>query len=240
MKLKGKKAVVTGGGSGYGAGIAAALVAAGAKVWITGRDAAKIERTAAAIGAKAIVADVTSGEDWDRVFREVGRVDVLVNNAGAGVRIDEVARQADADIAAAISVNLTGAIMGCARAARQMCGRGKGGAIVNVSSVCARHAWPGWSVYSAAKAGLLKFSHGLYTELRPHGVKVTCVIPSWGQTDFNRAAGIVGASEDRNLAKRCTAPEELGAIVRGVLEQPDHLAVPELTVLPMVQDIVPM
>ena len=240
MKLKGKRVVVTGGGSGYGRGIAASLVAAGAKVWITGRDGAKLARVAKAIGATPIVADVTSGEDWDRVFREVGRVDVLVNNAGGGVKIDEVARQTDADIAAAIALNLTGAIMGSARAARQMSGRGKGGAIVNVSSVCARHAWPGWSVYTAAKAGLLKFSHGLYAELRPHGVKVTCVIPSWGRTDFNRAAGITGASEDRKLAKKCIAPEELGAIVRGILEQPDHLAVPELTVQPMVQEIVPM
>ena len=240
MKLKGKRAVVTGGGSGYGRGIAAALVAAGAQVWITGRDAAKLERTAADIGATPIAADVTRGEDWDRVFAAVGEVDVLVNNAGAGVKIADVAEQSDAEIAAAISVNLTGAIMGCARAARQMSGRGKGGAIVNIASVCAQHAWPGWSVYSAAKAGLLKFSHGLYTELRPHGVKVTCILPSWGQTDFNRAAGIAGASEDRELAKKCTAPGELGAIVRGILEQPDHLAVPELTVLPQVQDIVPM
>ena len=240
MKLKGKRVVVTGGGSGYGRGIAASLVAAGAKVWITGRDGTKLARAAKAIGATPVVADVTSGEDWDRVFREVGQVDVLVNNAGGGVKVDEVARQTDADIAAAIALNLTGAIMGSARAARQMSGRGKGGAIVNVSSVCARHAWPGWSVYTAAKAGLLKFSHGLYAELRPHGVKVTCVIPSWGRTDFNRAAGITGASEDRKLAKKCIAPEELGSIVRGILEQPDHLAVPELTVQPMVQEIVPM
>ena len=240
MKLKGRRAIVTGGGSGYGKGIAAALVAAGAKVWITGRDSAKLARTAKTIGAKAIVADVTSGEDWDRVFREVGKVDVLVNNAGAGVKIGEVARQSDAEIAAAINVNLTGAIMGAARAARQMRERGKGGAIVNIASVCARYAWPGWSVYTAAKAGLLKFSHGLYTELRPYGVKVTCVMPSWGRTGFNRASGIVGASEDKHLAKQCMAPEELGAIVRGILEQPDHLSVPELVVQPLVQEIVPM
>ena len=240
MELKDSKAIVTGGGSGYGRGIAASLVAAGAKVWITGRDRTKLVRTAKAIGATPIVADVTSGDDWDRVFKTVGRVDVLVNNAGAGVRIDEVAKQSDAEIAAAISVNLTGAIMGCARAARQMTAHGRGGAIVNVSSVCATHAWPGWSVYSAAKAGLLKFSHGLYAELRPRGVKVTCVIPSWGQTDFNRTAGIAGASEDRKLAKKCMAPDELGSIVRGILEQPDHLTVPEVTILPMVQDIVPM
>lgn len=240
MKLKGKRAVVTGGGSGYGRGIAAALVSAGARVWITGRDRAKLVRTAKAIGATPIVADVASGDDWDRVFKTVGTVDVLVNNAGAGVRIDEVAKQSDVEISSAIAVNLTGAVLGCARAARQMTARGKGGAIVNVSSVCATHAWPGWSVYSAAKAGLLRFSHGLYTELRPRGVRVTCVIPSWGQTGFNRAAGIEGASEDPRLAKKCIAPEDLGGIVRTILEQPDRLAVPELTVQPMVQDIVPM
>ena len=239
MNLKDKKAVVTGGGSGYGAGIAAALVAAGAKVWITGRDAAKLERTAAAIGATPIVADVTRGEDWDRVFAAVGEVDVLVNNAGAAIRIAETADQPDADIAAAIAVNLTGAIMGAARAAKGMRTRGRG-AIVNISSVCAQHAWPGWSVYTAAKAGLLKFSHALHTELRPHGVKVTCVIPSWGRTGFNRAAEISGASEDAALAKKCIAPEELGAIVRDILAQPDHLTVPEVTVQPMVQDICPM
>ena len=239
MNLKDKRAVVTGGGSGYGAGIAAALVAAGAKVWITGRDAAKIERTAADIGATPIAADVTRGEDWDRVFAAVGEVDVLVNNAGAGVKIADVAEQSDAEIAESVSVNLTGAIMGAARAARVMRARGRG-AIVNISSVCALHAWPGWSVYTAAKAGLLKFSHALHTELRPHGVKVTCVIPSWGRTDFNRAADISGAAEDAALAEKCIAPAELGAIVRGILEQPDHLTVPEVTVQPMVQDICPM
>ena len=240
MKLKNKKVVVTGGGSGYGKGIAAALAAAGAKVWITGRDGAKLARAAKSVGATAMVADVTSGEDWDRVFKTVGVVDILVNNAGAGVKIADVAEQSDAEIAESVSVNLTGAIMGCARAAKLMKARGKGGAIVNVSSVCAQHAWPGWSVYTAAKAGLLKFSHGLHVELRPFGVKVTCVIPSWGQTLFNRTVGIVGASEDKKLAKKCIAPEELGAIVRGILEQPDHLTVPEVTVQPMVQDIVPM
>ena len=240
MELKGRKVVVTGGGSGYGRGIAAALAAAGAKVWITGRDGAKLACAADDVGATPILADITRGEDWDRVFETVGAIDVLINNAGAGVRIADVAAQSDAEIAESIAVNLTGAIMGCARAAKAMKARGKGGAIVNVSSVCAQHAWPGWSVYTAAKAGLLKFSHGLYTELRPSGVRVTCVIPSWGRTDFNRAAGIVGASEDGTLAKQCIAPEELGAIVRGILEQPDHLAVPELTVQPMVQEICPM
>ena len=68
MDIKGKKAIVTGGGSGYGKGIAAALAGAGAKVWITGRNAAKIEAAAQEIGARPFVADVSVPGDWDRLF----------------------------------------------------------------------------------------------------------------------------------------------------------------------------
>ena len=237
--MKGKRAIVTGGGSGYGKGIAAAFVAAGAEVWITGRNRTKLETAAREIGAKAIVADVMDGADWDCVFAEVGDVDVLVNNAGFGGKIAPVAEQADADVESVIAANLTGAILGCSRAAKRMALR-KTGAIVNISSVCALHAWPGWSVYTAAKAGLLKFSHALHTEMRPFGVKVTCVIPSWGQTDFNRAAGIVGASEDPSLAARCMSPAQMGDFVLGLVRLPAELTVPEVTIQPMVQDIVPM
>ena len=237
--MKGKRAIVTGGGSGYGKGIAAALVAAGAEVWITGRNRAKLEAAAREVGATAIVADVTDGADWDRVFAEVGDVDVLVNNAGFGGKIAPVAEQGDADVESVIAANLTGAILGCSRAAKRMALR-KTGAIVNISSVCALHAWPGWSVYTAAKAGLLKFSHALHTEMRPFGVKVTCVIPSWGQTDFNRAAGIVGASEDPSLAAKCMSPAQMGDFVLGLVRLPPELTVPEVTIQPMVQDIVPM
>ena len=239
MDLKGKKAVVTGGGSGYGKGIAAALVAAGAEVWITGRNREKLAAAARETGAKAVVADVTRGADWDRVFAEVGDVDILVNNAGCGGRIAPLAEQDDDGIAAVIAANLTGAILGSARAARLMAPRGKG-VIVNVSSVCALHAWPGWSVYTAAKAGLLKFSHALHTEMRPRSVKVTCVIPSWGQTEFNRTAGISGASEDPSLAAKCMSPEQMGEFVLGLVRLPVELTVPEVTIQPMVQDIVPM
>ena len=208
-------------------------------MWITGRNREKLEAAAREIGAQVIVADVTSGADWDRVFETIGTVDILVNNAGAGGRIAPLAEQDDADIAAVVAANLTGAMMGAARAAKAMSVR-KSGLIVNISSVCAIHAWPGWSVYTAAKAGLLKFSHALHTEMRPNGVKVTCVIPSWGQTDFNRTAGIAGASEDPSLAAKCMSPEQMGELVLGLVRLPAELTVPEVTIQPMVQDIVPM
>ena len=233
------KVIVTGGGSGYGKGMAAELVKAGMDVWITGRTPEKLKVAARETGAQAIVADVTNGADWDRVFEAAGEVDVLVNNAGGGICIAPLAEQEDASIEKSISANLTGAIMGSARAARIMSKR-KAGMIVNISSVCACHAWPGWSVYTAAKAGLLKFSHALHTEMRPFGVKVTCVIPSWGQTDFNHAAGITGASEDDSLAARCMSPKQMGEFILGLIRLPAELTVPEVTIQPMVQEIVPM
>ena len=239
MEITGAKVIVTGGGSGYGKGIAAALASAGAEVWITGRNREKLFAASGEIGARAFVADASHGEDWDRLLAEVGEVDILVNNAGFGGKIAPLTEQDDADIAAVIATNLTGAIMGASRVAKGMAKRRRG-VIVNVSSVCALHAWPGWSVYTAAKAGLLKFSHALHTEMRPYGVRVSCLIPSWGQTGFNRAAGISGASEDPKLAQECIAPSELGRIVTDLIALPDHLTVPELVVQPMIQEIIPL
>ncbi len=239
MNLKDKKILVTGGGSGYGYGIAKILKDAGAEVWITGRDRNKLDKAISELGVKAVCADVSSGVDWDRVFVEMGDIDVLVNNAGAGGHIAPVAEQCDEDILAVIGANLTGVIFGCSRAAKIMCAK-RSGTILNISSVCALYAWPGWSVYTAAKAGVAKFSHGLYTELRPFGVRVTCLTPSWGQTAFNQASNITGASENPELASKCTRPEELGVLVKEILETPDHLAIPDLTIQPMVQDICPM
>ena len=239
MDLVGKRVVVTGGGSGYGKGIAAVPVRAGAEVWITGRSREKLEAAANETGARPFVADVRSGADWDRLLEAVGELDVLVNNAGCGGRIVPMSEQDDASIADVVATNLTGPMLGASRAARMMSAR-RSGSIVNISSVCAHHAWPGWSAYTATKAGLLKFSHGLFTEMRPFGVRVTCVVPSWGQTNFNRAAGIAGASEDPAKASRCISGEQLGKIVLDLLALPDDLVVPEITVQPMIQEICPM
>lgn len=239
MQLKNAKVLVTGGSDGYGRGIAAVLKKAGAEVWITGRNVEKLETAAEELGVRTIQADASSGADWDRVMMETGELDVLVNNAGFGGKIVPVAEQTDEDIIRTIGTNLTGVVLGCRRAGAMMAKR-KRGIIINISSVCALYAWPAWSVYTAAKAGVAKFSHGLYTELRPHGVRVSCVTPSWGQTGFNHAANISGASENPELAAKCIAPEELGNIVRSIIEQPDHLAVPDITVQPVIQDISPM
>jgi NAD(P)-dependent dehydrogenase (short-subunit alcohol dehydrogenase family) len=239
--LRGRVAVVTGGSRGYGAGIAEALAAAGAIVWIAGRTEADLQATVRRIGVRAVSADVTRGQDWDRLLSAVtgehGKLDILVNNAGAGVRIAPVSSMSDTEIEQAIAVNLTSAILGSRRAAAIMT-RQKSGTIVNISSVCAVEAWPSWSVYSAAKAGLVPFTRCLYTELRPAGARATCLLPSWGATDFLTAAGL--SAFDHEIAGKCIQPLELGKIVVDVCSLPPHLTVQEMILLPLVQEIEPL
>ncbi len=234
-------AVVTGGSRGYGAGIAESLKKHGAEVWITGRDEEALKAASDRLGVRAVRADVTVPADWDRLFDDVfkaaGRLDILVNNAGAGVRVAPVAEQTDDEILRSISVNLTGAILGCRRAAPLM-KKQKSGIIVNISSICATEAWPGWSVYSAAKAGMLQFSKCLYAELRESGVRVTTVIPSWGATEFQQASDIAPLSDEQR--KRAIQLSDIGEIVAQICSLPSHLEVLEMTVLPTIQEIVPL
>ncbi len=237
-------AIVTGGSKGYGFGIGTALQQAGVEVWITGRSEKPLKDAARKLGVNSIVADVTKPADWDRVMKvatgKEGRLDILVNNAGAGVEVAPVTEQTDEAIAASVAVNLTGALYGCRRAARLM-QKQKSGIIINISSGCAIHAWPGWGPYSAAKAGLNQFSHCLYTELRPYGVRVTTITPYWGATEFVSAAKIAGhPAGDPAIRPRCMQPAEMGALVVQLCAMPAHLEVPDITVQPLVQEIVPM
>jgi NAD(P)-dependent dehydrogenase (short-subunit alcohol dehydrogenase family) len=240
LRLNGKVALVTGASTGYGVGIAEALVLAGAKVYITARSSDKLKAVGARIGAAPIVADVTKKADWDRVFTQIietdNRLDILVNNAGGGGAILDIADQRDEAIEDVIALNLTGAIFGCTRAAAIM-RKQRSGTIINISSVCSVQAWGGWGVYGAAKAGLDQLTKHLYVELRPFGVRVSSLMPSWGATDFNAAANLDSFSAD--VASKSIQPIELGNIVVDVCSLPAHLVIPELRLLPLVQEIQP-
>jgi NAD(P)-dependent dehydrogenase (short-subunit alcohol dehydrogenase family) len=240
-RLEGQVALITGASRGYGAGIAQALAADGATVWLTARSEKELGVVAESVEGRPVVADVTSGADWDRVFQTVqaesGRLDILVNNAGAGVSVVPLAQTSDAQIERNLNVNLLGTIFGCSRAAKLMTAQ-KSGTIVNLASVCAVQAWPGWSVYSAAKAGVLQLTRCLYTELRPYGARATCLVPSWGATDFSKAAGLPELDEE--TAQKCIQPLELGQVVADLCALPTHLTVQELILWPLVQQVEPL
>lgn len=240
-RLERRIALVTGASRGYGSGIARALAAEGATVWMTARSDKELTAVAEGCGGRPLVADASSGADWDRVFqavqKESGRLDILVNNAGAGIGVGPLVELSDAQIQENVAINLTAAILGCRRAAKLMIAQ-KGGTIVNIASVCAVEAWPGWSVYSAAKAGVLQLTRCLYTELRPHGARATCLVPSWGATDFSRAAGL--PEFDAETAQQCIQPAELGQVVADLCSLPPHLVVQEMILWPLVQRVEPL
>ena len=243
-KLNGQIAIVTGGTKGYGAGIAEVLRQNGAEVWVTGRDREALQETVRRLGVHGILADITRPADWDRVFEEVlaygGRLDILVNNAGGGIRIAALEAQTDESIEQIVANNLTGHLFGCRRAAKIM-RKQNAGLIINISSGCAIHAWPGWGPYSAAKAGLNQLSHCLYTELREAGVRVTTIMPHWGATEFITAAGIAShPAAEPEVRARIMQPEEMGRLVLDVCLLPPHLVLPDITVQPLVQRIEPM
>jgi len=239
--LSGQTAIVTGGAKGFGKGIAAALRARGVQVWITGRDESALEHAAAELDVRAVRADVASPSDWDAlcasVMDEAHRIDVLVNNAGAGIRVAPIDEWTDEEIQGAIAVNLTGTILGCKRVAAIMKGQRRG-TIVNISSACERHAWPGFAAYSAAKAGVGQFSTCLYAELREFDVRVTNLIPSWGSTGWAGAAGLPSRSADD--AAKCIQPAEIGALVATVCALPAHLEIQDMTLWPLIQEVTPL
>ena len=219
--------LVTGASSGYGKAIAKAFAQSGDTVIMTARNKEKLEAARAEVGGElALSMDVTIPADCERTVEVVkekyGRLDVLVNNAGGGVAIKEVSEFSTEEIDATIKLNLNSVIYGC-RAVAPMMKAQRGGTIINISSVCARQCWPTWSVYAAAKAGVLNFSKGMYLELQPFGVRVCCVIPSSASTGFQRACGI-GETSDRLL------PEDIAETVRYVADLPARAVVEDVTV----------
>lgn len=196
--------LITGASSGYGKATAKAFKDHGDTVIMTARNLAKLEGACREVGGDlAVSMDVTKPEDWDHIVNVIkekyGRLDILVNNAGGGVAIKEVSEFTIEEIDQTIKLNLNSVIYGC-RAFADMMKEQKCGTMINISSVCARQCWPTWSVYAAAKAGVLNFSKGMYLEMQPHNVRVTSVIPSSASTGFQSACGI-GETADQLMVE---------------------------------------
>lgn len=166
MNLKDQVVLITGGSQGYGKAAAKAFVQAGATVVIAARGEEKLQQAQRETGSAGYISmDVTRPDDWENkalpvIERRYGRLDMLINNAGGGVAIAELTNQTPEQINTSIALNLNSVIYG-SRTFAPMMKRQKSGTIINVASVCAKHAWPGWSVYAAAKWGVLGFSKPL-------------------------------------------------------------------------------
>jgi 2-dehydro-3-deoxy-D-gluconate 5-dehydrogenase len=221
--LGGRVALVTGANTGIGQAIAVALAAAGADVAVAGRsDAADTLQSIAALGRRAVQhrADFSSIEPVDRVIEQtiaqLGRLDVLVNNAGI-IRRNEAIEFSEADWDAVVDTNLKVVFFLAQRAARHMLARGSG-KIINIASMLSFQGGIRVPSYTAAKSGLAGLTRAMANEWAARGINVNAIAPGYIATN-NTAALQADGNRNRQILERIPAarwgrPEDLaGAAV---------------------------
>jgi NAD(P)-dependent dehydrogenase (short-subunit alcohol dehydrogenase family) len=233
-ELKGKVALVTGGGQGLGAAICQVLGEAGVIVAVADVRAEQAEKVTREIGfgdgkAFALQLDVSDEKQAEEGIRQTldkcGRLDFLINNAGID-RTVSVEELTVADWDRIMLVNLRGPFVMSKLALPVMREQGRGH-IVNIASTAAKRAWANAAAYHASKWGLLGFSHALHVEAREHGIKVTAIIAGGMRTPF-----ILERFPDTDPNK-LQDPRNVAETIRYVLSQPEETVIPEVTVLPM-------
>ena len=186
MELNGKHVVVTGGSRGIGENMAREFARRGAKVTIVARNVDALNRVAAEINGKAVVADLTDDAVVDTLIenieRDHGPIDVLVNNAGLETST-AFAVEDDREIRTVSRVNFEVPLMLTRHVLPGMLAR-KSGHIVFVSSLAGTAGFPGMSVYGGTKAGILNFVNGLSRELKATNVNITVLSPGPVNTDM--------------------------------------------------------
>lgn len=229
-------AIVTGSASGIGRALAERLIAMGYRVAVVDRDRLRLEQAAAELGdhAHPVAMDVADGDAWPQMIARLRadwpRVDLLVNNAGvlAGGELHHTDGESARSV---IDINLGGTLLGChavvpwlieSRHAAQQPRSARGvprPGVVNIASIFAELAPPGFAAYNASKAGVVTLSESLRGELQPHGLNVTVALPGVTPTGlFERAT--FATSELREVAERYQSGAELtaGRVADAVLD----------------------
>jgi 3-hydroxy acid dehydrogenase/malonic semialdehyde reductase len=240
--LGGRNALVTGAGSGIGKAIAAALIERGVHVTLADIDDEAVTQLAGTLGPLAfpLNLDVTDHPTVDGLLESIPPdfrpIDILINNAGhdIGGRTNFARGPAD-DWTSILDVNLTGMVRVTRAVVPEMIERNSGD-IVNMSSISALRLVPETTAYATSKAGVRAFSDGLRADLAETAIRVTEVLPGLTRTNIilKRHRG------DRALEKAyfdqariALDPEDIARMVLFALEQPAHMQIAQLFVLPV-------
>lgn len=231
--IEGKTIIVTGGSSGFGLETSRLLLEMGSKIVITGRNARRLENAREYLSCGnnllAVQADACVTKDWDKIITKTleafGTIDVLVNNHGAGVQIDPLETLDDQTIDEILDINLASVIKGSKRVLKVMKPNERGH-IVNVSSVCARYGWSNFSVYSAAKGGLVAFTKCLHLEMAQWGGKASLFVPGAAKTNFCKAASL----DDSFINDNFPSATDFARTIVHTIDVPDNCVVQDVTI----------
>ncbi len=242
MRLSGKTALVTGGGTGIGAGIALALAEEGCRVAISGRREDKLKEVAGrrrTDGSSPIV--VRAADVGDRASAQtlcewanaqLGRIDILVNSAGINVPKRSMAELDPADWDKLIQVNATGAY-NCIRAVLPQMRERRDGLIVNISSIAGlRASLLGGVAYSASKFAMTVLGTCVALEEKDHGIRVTNVYPGEVETPILDNRPVPVTKEHR---AKILQPEDIAAVVVTIACLPPRAHVSDVVIKPTTQ-----
>jgi NAD(P)-dependent dehydrogenase (short-subunit alcohol dehydrogenase family) len=219
LKIQGKVIVITGGARGIGLATATALHNLGAKVAIGDIDEVKVKESGAALGldvyGKLDVTDPHSfAEFLDEVERQLGPIDVLVNNAGI-MPLGRIIDEPDAVTRRVLDINVYGVIVGTKLAAQRMVPRGTGH-VINVASLAGEGSIPGAATYCASKHAVIGFTDTARLEYRKTGVKFSLVNPTFVNTDL--IAGTQGVKGFKNAE-----PADIANAIAELIAKPKPL-----------------
>lgn len=226
-ELQGLHAVVTGGGSGIGAAVAARLLAGGARVTLMGRSIEKLQAQQALLDGDVAVQTVDIGDEasvkaaFAKISDTVGPVDILVNNAGQ-VETAALHRTSLALWQQLLNVNLTGTFLCSREVMAGMSERGFG-RIINVASTAALKGYAYVAAYCAAKHGVLGLTRAMALELARKGVTVNAVCPGYTETDIV-AQAVATISEKTGRSAEAARAELAASNPQGRLVQPEEVA----------------
>jgi NAD(P)-dependent dehydrogenase (short-subunit alcohol dehydrogenase family) len=227
LPLVQRAALVTGGSSGIGRAVAAALIDEGYGVTISARGVERLRDTAAQIGAQPVAADVSDEEHVHALVlahgERFGRLDVLVNNAGVEVH-GALQDMAPEEVELQLDVNLRGPALMLREALPLLreAGAEHGKAlVVNVASMAGKSGQAGLAAYSASKAGVIGLSQAVQRELEVDGVQVTAICPGFVDTPMVHSWAPIPPGE-------MLRPEDVGQAVRFLLSTSPVCRVPEI------------
>ena len=207
MRLKGKVALITGAGSGFGAGIARRFAEEGAQVVVNDINP-QGEKVAKEVGGKFVQADVTKSADWARMVRESGDLAIVVNNAGWTHRNRPYIEVSEADFDKVYAINVKSVYLSAIHAVPVFRKRG-GGCFVNIASTAGVRPRPGLTVYNSSKGAVIIMSKSMAAEFGPDKIRVNCVNPVFSP-ETGLSAEFAGGSLSEEAKKKFLTTIPLG------------------------------